>query len=338
MRQDKVSIIIPVYNTEKYLERCILSVENQTYTNIEIIIVDDASPDNSAQVYEKLQKQYSNIAVVKHATNQKQVASRNSGLLVATGEWILFLDSDDILYPTAIEQLVAQGKKDNTSIVLATYTKNINDHRHIVFSGRLPTGKYPLPKFLAQLFNCVPLDVVSCIGTKLYKLSFLREHSICFRQESKYNEDLMIVLDVLSHTEEISYLDEAVYEYDIRQQGSTQSSYRPNLFSYLYITRMRLEDLLKKYGVWEQKRPFLDDMWLNIITISLLQEMQYFGKLEPAYQEVMEKTDVLARVKSLKCDSWKQEVFKWVLLSKCKMCMALLIRAWLLMHKIKKGF
>ena len=105
MKKDTVSIIIPVYNPGAGLERCINSVRNQTYKEIEIILVNDASKDGSDVVCKKLAEQCSNIKYIEHIDNKGQTITRNDGIAVVDSEWMLFLDADDTLELDAIEKL-----------------------------------------------------------------------------------------------------------------------------------------------------------------------------------------------------------------------------------------
>jgi len=118
--QNKVSIIIPVYNSQQYLEECIESAINQTYPNIEIIAVDDGSTDNSL----KILKKYSNKIKIISKENGGSASALNQGIKIAKGEWIKRLDSDDVLYPDAVENLVSIGK-------------NIEDKKNTMLYGHL---------------------------------------------------------------------------------------------------------------------------------------------------------------------------------------------------------
>lgn len=115
--QIKVSIIIPVYNVEKYLEECLLSAINQDYENIEIIVVDDGSTDGSAKVIEKFKSEYPTIIDIR-TENQGLSAARNQGLDMATGDYILFLDSDDWFESSTVSLCVETIMKSNLDIVL----------------------------------------------------------------------------------------------------------------------------------------------------------------------------------------------------------------------------
>ena len=106
MSDPKISIIIPVYNVEKYLRECLDSCVNQTLENIEIICVDDASPDNSIKILEEYQAKDSRIRIFRHEENKNLGAARNTGLANATGEYVWFVDSDDYIELNMVEELL----------------------------------------------------------------------------------------------------------------------------------------------------------------------------------------------------------------------------------------
>ena len=110
MKNPKVSVIVPIYNVEKYLDRSVDSLVNQTYENIEIILVDDGTKDSSGEIADRRAKEDSRIKVI-HKLNGGLGSARNSGIKEATGEYLLFLDSDDYVDLNTIEELVKEAKK-----------------------------------------------------------------------------------------------------------------------------------------------------------------------------------------------------------------------------------
>lgn len=112
---EKISVIVPVYNIGSYLERCVKSITNQSFRNLQIILVNDGSTDDSLQVCEQLRKQDDRITVVTKA-NQGLGYARNTGLAVATGDYVTFVDGDDYLTPQMLEHLYSRLKKDNSDI------------------------------------------------------------------------------------------------------------------------------------------------------------------------------------------------------------------------------
>ena len=116
-----ISVIIPVYNCEKYIETCVDSVLNQTFTDFEIILVDDGSPDDSGKLCDQLSEKNNKI-VVLHQKNQGQAAARNNGVKIARGEWLHFVDSDDLIHPQMLEILYG-AVDENTQISMCDLCK-----------------------------------------------------------------------------------------------------------------------------------------------------------------------------------------------------------------------
>ena len=117
-----ISIIVPVYNVESYLPTCIESLVNQTYRNIEIVLVDDGSPDNCPALCDLYAAKDSRIKVI-HKTNGGQSDARNFGLAEASGEYIMFVDSDDIIVPYAVEEAVKTSTNESADLVIAAVAK-----------------------------------------------------------------------------------------------------------------------------------------------------------------------------------------------------------------------
>ena len=114
---ETVTVVVPVYNAEKYLAECLESIQKQTYTNIEIILVDDGSKDSSPTLCDTLQKEDNRIKVI-HKVNEGAGKSRNKGIEVATGDYILFVDSDDYIKPNLVEQCVNAIVGNDSAMVM----------------------------------------------------------------------------------------------------------------------------------------------------------------------------------------------------------------------------
>ena len=138
MSNGLVTIVLPIYNVEKYLNRCINSIVNQTYKNLEIILVDDGSPDKCSQMCDEWEKKDTRIKVV-HKQNEGLGMARNTGIENATGDYICFFDSDDYLELTAIEKLYKLAKKTDSDIVTYGYSK-VDDSGNI-YEKSIPNVK-----------------------------------------------------------------------------------------------------------------------------------------------------------------------------------------------------
>lgn len=122
--QDLISVIIPAYNVEPYIKKCVMSVVNQTWNNIEILIIDDGSTDNTGVLCDKLSRDYSSIKVI-HQDNAGLSVARNVGIENSKGEWIAFLDSDDWVEPDMYETLLVTAKKNDT-VLSSCLSRNVN--------------------------------------------------------------------------------------------------------------------------------------------------------------------------------------------------------------------
>lgn len=313
MSNDLVSVVLPVYNTEEYLEKAIDSVASQNYKYIEIIVVDDASPKATKALYERITTKYSEIKVIHHEINQGIVGARNTGIKNACGEWIMFLDSDDIIYPETISRLVESAKSHNTVLSLGSFSRNVNGNVCVEFQNELDEGKYSIPEFMGLIINKVPLNVVSCIGTKLYKLDYLKSNNIWFQHRNKYNEDLAFVIDVMKDATAISYIDVPVYEYYIRNSGSIQSSNRPELFPYLYSTRIKLEELIVRTNNMVKQRVYLNNMWLDVCFICLLEDYKYNNSIDASFLHITQAAGVMEWIKKAKPSSITKKIVKMLI-------------------------
>ena len=170
----KVSIIVPVYNVEKYLSKCLDSLVNQTLKDIEIIIVNDGSPDHSQDIIDKYAKRYSKKIRAFQKDNGGQASARNLGLTKATGEYILFVDSDDYIELDTCDELYNNAKKLNSDIVLFDY--------YIIYSKEHNKLKSVIEKVndvdninKKEFFLSTPSPV-----NKLFRREFLLNHNFRF--------------------------------------------------------------------------------------------------------------------------------------------------------------
>lgn len=163
---NKVSIIIPVYNSEKYIKKCVESILSQTYKNIEIIIIDDESTDNSYEVIKELQQNNSDIIKIYTQSNSGVAITRNNGIKYATGDYIMFSDNDDYLDCDCIETYVNEAIKEDADIVIGGYRRVDLD------------GKTLMERKLDKSNWAKYVQI--CPWAKIYKKSFIDENELCF--------------------------------------------------------------------------------------------------------------------------------------------------------------
>lgn len=219
----KVSIVIPVYNVEKYLERCLLSIVNQTYSNLEIILVDDGSPDNCPSMCNEWAQKDNRIKVI-HKQNEGLGYARNTGIEHATGDYICFFDSDDYIALDTIEKCVHIAKQEGTDIVSFGYN-NVNNKQEIYKTTIPCPSKYVYEgKEIHEYFlpNLIAPDIISGEITNLWMSacgSFCRAKVIMdsgwrfVSERTIISEDVYSLLRLYYNVKKVAVIPKAFYYY-----------------------------------------------------------------------------------------------------------------------------
>lgn len=214
----KISIIVPIYNIEEYLEKCISSIIKQTYTNLQIILVDDGSTDNSGKICDEYAMIDSRIQVI-HKENQGLVVARKSGLRCADGRYIGFVDGDDYIDSCMYEQLVQFMEKNDVDFVHSGYYKNDSkvvmgpDNECVI---ELENNNLQ-SVFDQKVFDTTNLDFISpSIWSKLFKRELITEAYNKVPDNQSYGEDLISLCECILLSKRIGILDRAFYHYRIR--------------------------------------------------------------------------------------------------------------------------
>ena len=210
---DKVSIIVPVFNTEKYLKECIESIINQTYQNIEIVMIDDGSSDNSSIICDQYAKKDSRIIVV-HKQNEGVSVSRNLGLKIATGKYIMFVDIDDYIDRNFVAKMISNIKSDEMVICGYNYIYK-NKIKNVSSAKILKINKNILNVIFKYSF------IGGFCTNKLYFKDIIDVYNIKFDSRFKFCEDLYFNLQYLLHIKSVTILNAALYEYRMRKSSAT---------------------------------------------------------------------------------------------------------------------
>ena len=181
-----VSIIVPVYNVEQYIKDTVKSVQDQTYEHVEIMLIDDGSPDNSGIICDELAKSDNRIKVI-HQKNMGVTKARKHGIEASTGEWIVFLDGDDQLLPTAIEYFVETALAKNVDIVQTPNIKVCGNNRTLL--RMKAKGKYDKEGYLSLLAN---QWITGGIGGKIIRKSLFDSETLNIPEGITNNEDMLM--------------------------------------------------------------------------------------------------------------------------------------------------
>lgn len=304
-----VTVVLPVYNVEKYLERCIVSVVNQTYENIEIILVDDGSTDGSAAICDSWTEKDGRIRVI-HKQNQGLGMARNTGIENASGEYVCFFDSDDYVAPDTIEKSYRRAKEEKADIVL--FGMNFADENgDLINSFVTPLGSvsyekeavldFFLPEFIApdpcgdgtKLFYMSP-----CL--MLYSLETVRKAEWKFVSEREIiSEDVYSLLGLFRFVEKVSVIPEAYYFY-CRNGESLSRKYRKDRFQKLGHFYTETKKLCESIGYDEKIIHRVSKPYLSFVIGALKQESRAGSGL----------AENMARIKELVSDNTLQSVLQ----------------------------
>ena len=243
----KVSIIIPVFNPGDLLINCLDSIKNQTMKDIEIICVDDGSTDNSLKTLEEYKKSDSRFKVY-HQENSGAGTARNNGIKYSTGEFILFVDSDDYIERDTCEKLFESAKKLDTDLILfdaVRHVENGKDLNLIHFSKNNTTDFNNFTFDYTYVKDKVFDGYYGVIWTKFYKTSFIKENKICFPKHKIYN-DVEFHVKTMLLAKKISYIPKIFYHYNRIGQFSLQNSYVSTEKAFVFFKVLDgLNDFLK---------------------------------------------------------------------------------------------
>ena len=221
-----VSVIIPVYNCQKYIRKCIESCLNQTYKNIEIIVVDDGSNDDTGTIIKDLASKYQSVKIIEQE-NAGVSNARNNGISASTGAYLLFLDADDFLEENSIEKLVMT--RDGEDLVIGSY-------RQIKLFG-IKNDMIEENRIIDMTDNTNDIySIVSNIATapwgKLYLSSIVSEYGIRFPIDIKFGEDEIFNIQYISHCKKIRFISDVIYNYNLQNNGAATRKFQNNIDKY----------------------------------------------------------------------------------------------------------
>lgn len=210
----KVSIIVPVYKAEQYLQQCVESLLAQTLDGVEIILVDDGSPDRCGEICDVYAARYDNI-VVLHLQNGGPSRARNMGLTVAHGKYIGFADADDYVQPEMFEKLYREAEQNLADIVMCGYVIDDGNTRRSVKMEyeQEYSGHERIVKSLSALYSTRNHSGLYSVWNKLFINNLLHTHRIQFDERLIRAEDAWFVFDCLKVADKVRFVDEALYNY-----------------------------------------------------------------------------------------------------------------------------
>lgn len=250
MSRIAVSIIVPIYRAEKYLDKCIKSLLAQTMLNIEIILVDDGSPDSSGQICDDYARMDQRVKVI-HQKNSGVSKARNHGIALATGEYIGFVDSDDWVSPNMYKILYLAGKAHHCDVVSCDFAYCFEDRA----GWRMIEEKQPFPHqetichadFLEHIYlPVIKGQIFTALWNKIYAKSLLVENAITFPADIPLREDYYFYMDIFTYAERFLHIAEPLYFYRCYPSSCSHRQFK----DYFELSMALYESILAHMHIW----------------------------------------------------------------------------------------
>lgn len=248
----KVSILIPVYNAEKYVEKCLQSVFCQTYQDLEVIVIDDATPDNSMSFVNTMAQQITSenisLRIIHHETNKGIAETRNELLENATGDYLLFVDSDDYIAKDAVEQLVDRAVRTGADLIRCNYIAVKNRTETIVRIPPFKDKEHLLRRHIAAW------DSTEAMWQLFISRSLIEKANIRFAKGINAAEDHLMLIKLYYYAQHITDADRPFYYYRIDNEQSVTHVNPAAFHLSMYKAMDKAIAFLKKEGVYDAFR------------------------------------------------------------------------------------
>lgn len=244
MISPKVSIIIPVYNTEQYLSRCIDSIQAQSFTDFELLLIDDGSKDNSGKICDEYAAKDSRVRVF-HKENGGVSSARNWGLEKSQGEWIIFIDSDDWISGSMLLDMYEKAISEKSDLAYCDLKMVFNEHTEVLHIAKYDSIKVNmLNNFIKSTFGTV-------VGM-LAKRRLYESNQVHFPIGVKFCEDFYVAVRLMLFSEKICYIPTAYYCYNRQNEGSASYSFSQAHSDSVQWVFMDTIDLFQKEGIYTE--------------------------------------------------------------------------------------
>lgn len=288
MIMNLISIIVPVYNVQQYLDRCINSLLEQTYNNIEIILVDDGSSDESPNMCDAYSDRFSFVKVI-HKQNQGLGYARNSGLKIASGEYIAFVDSDDYLGKEHLISLYNSIKENKTDVCYCGHTTVRNEIQvphYNSLAGKVARNEAVkleiIPRFCGKT-GSLPDDLQMSACMALYKKEIIDKFGLKFVSEREFvSEDFIFNMDYLLHVNAVSFSDSVGYFYWYNETSLTHQ-YLQDRFERNKKMMLEMVERTKKAGIFDICKQRIYNTFITNTRILMQMEQNYSNKIGTKY-------------------------------------------------------
>lgn len=286
-----ISVIIPAYNAEKYIERCIESISCQTHKDLEIIVVNDGSTDNTQNILERIAKDEHRIKIIKKI-NEGQGPARNKGIEVARGKYIVFADADDWLEDNAYETLFKIAEEKSCDIIACSYNMAYPDGRieckKNLKDMDIDLSKVDINSFLYDYF--FKIKVGSSVWNKMYRSELIKSNSVLMGN-TRIGEDFFFNLSALVYSSKVCIVNKPLYNYFQPEQSVTRKYSKGVTKEYMnYLPKFI--NLIKNEGNYNLFYPFTSMIVYRALSNGVFNAFCVDGKTDSIYREICDGLQV----------------------------------------------
>ena len=303
----KVSVIIPIYNVEKYLKQCVDSVLNQSFKDIEILLINDESPDNSIAICKEYEKKDYRIKVFSKK-NEGLGLTRNYGINHAIGKYVVFVDSDDYIDPEYIEKMYNCMEENNLDVCYTTFCKFLSNSNKIMHYGLSLHGNKNSIKYNKVLSNNSNYIKMSA-WSSMYRMDIIKEHNIQFHSEREYiSEDLIFNIDYTQYVKRYMILNNVSYFYRVNNDSLTHI-YKADRFDKNKELYSFCKRELKNVEKYRELKNVLANIFLNSVRHCMKEEYKYNPKYKVNIKRIINDVDVQEAIREKTNSNIKKDLF-----------------------------
>lgn len=318
-----ISVVVPVYNSEKYLHKCVKSILNQTYSDLELILVDDGSSDNCPQICDEYAKQDKRVNVI-HKENGGVSTARNAGLEVAKGDFITFVDSDDYLDPVAYQKMMEIADEYKCDLVVCDCIKDFSDHSE-VYTHNVRGGFYDAVQMKEEYYpqllvtNEIEYPITISNGVCLFRASVCNAPALKYIEGVRYSEDWLFGAQVALRARTMYYMKgQAYYHYVMNDQSATHK-FVPDKWNDYQLLHKSIKERFskcKEYDFSEQIDLCLLFLVYNIVGYFFSSSVLTRKEKMKNVKAILKQSDVVETLKRINIGklniSYKQKIITYV--------------------------
>jgi glycosyltransferase involved in cell wall biosynthesis len=325
-----VSIIICIYRGEEYIKKCLDSVLQQTYDDIEVVLVDDGSPDTCPEICDNYAEKDNRITVI-HKTNGGLGCARNTGIAAAKGKYVTFVDQDDWIKEDCIDRMVYEIEKNESDMVVSGIYRYFNPNKIkeiketdvvVNYEGDEVIKKVLAPIIGADESNPVDVEREMCVFRNLYKKSIIDEHQVKLASEREYlSDDLFFNMEYMSFCKKVTFIPDILYYYRANE-GSMTANLSPNEYQKEKALYLGAKEIVRKHNIEGMvgrrcERLFLTDVRRTII-LTVGSKQQFSAKYR-AIRDILNDSTLVEVMKDYPfgCFTPQKKVMAYLMKYRC---------------------